>query len=135
MGFFFGLKVFFRGGSITDSVRTLRREQMLEGCHEPRSTTFQTVVALPVDVVIPDRTAFEQLDMPPRQFAPAFARLPGGIASAPSSKGRKELLRGPNASTRLRAHRRTKLSRKGRSARRRVWGRCKRRPAGVIILF
>ena len=53
-----------------------RREQRMEGCHEPRpfqSTTFQTVVALPVDVVIPGWAPIEQLDMPLRQFAAEFA--------------------------------------------------------------
>ena len=69
---FLGFKCFLKGllaqkGFCTHPAEGAR-------CHEPRSTTIQTVVAHPVDVVIPDWTASEQLDMSSRQFARAFAR-------------------------------------------------------------
>ena len=85
-GFFGGGRGFFsEGWSKRDFVRTLRMKQRMEGCDEPRSTTFQTVVALPVDVVISGGTTSEQLDMPPRQFAPAFARPFGRSDTSPCS--------------------------------------------------
>ena len=78
MSFFEGVKVFFFGVFLSkrDSVRTPRK-----GAKDGRMPTttkhdFQTVVALLVDVVIPGWTASEQLNMPPRHFAAAFARLP-----------------------------------------------------------
>ena len=54
----FSVLKFFLGGSKRDSVRTPRTGQRMEGGHEPRITTFQTVVALPFDVVIPGWTVY-----------------------------------------------------------------------------
>ena len=77
--FFGGGAEGFSGGPKGIFVRTLWMEQRMEGCDEPRSTTFQTVVALPVDVVIPGGTASEQLYMPTGSL---LQRLYGLLAEA-----------------------------------------------------